>query len=72
MRAGFLPPISVMHGFGYSRLKRWISSMPTVLLPVKSMPSTEGWLARACPVISPLPKTRCRAPSGTPASMRMR
>ena len=40
--AGFLPPISVMQGFGHSRLNRPSSAIPTVFDPVKRSPSTPG------------------------------
>ncbi len=68
--AGFLPPISVMHGFGHSRLKRRRIDIPTVFEPVKSRPSTPGCEASASPASSPLPNTTFRTPSGRPASRK--
>jgi hypothetical protein len=70
--AGFLPPISVMQGFGNSRLKRPWRDIPTVLDPVKSIPSTPGWSASGSPAPCPVPKTTWSAPAGTPASRKMR
>ena len=67
--AGFLPPISTMHGRGHVLLKEWNSCMPTAYDPVKTMPSTPGWSWRACPTVSPGPMTRLTTPCGTPASM---
>ncbi len=55
MIAGFFPPISVMQGFGYSLLKRCMIDIPTDFEPVKSRPSTPGWLAMASPVMAPVP-----------------
>ena len=74
--AGFLPPISVMQGLGYSRAKRRSSDMPTAFEPVKSRPSTSGWSASAAPVGSPGPCTtlqrvrRAPPPRGRPRRAR--
>ncbi len=40
--AGFLPPISTMHGRGQSFENEWNSFIPTSYEPVKTMPSMPG------------------------------
>ena len=66
--AGFLPPISTMHGRGHVRLNVWNSRIPTSYEPVKTMPSMPGWSCSAWPTVSPGPMTMLMTPAGTPAS----
>ena len=66
--AGFLPPISTMHGRGQARLNVRNSRIPTSYEPVKTMPSMPGWSCSAWPTVSPGPITRLMTPAGTPAS----
>ena len=67
--AGFLPPISTMHGRGHAFENEWNSRIPTSYEPVNTMPSMPGWSWSAWPTVSPGPMTRLMTPFGTPASM---
>jgi hypothetical protein len=66
--AGFLPPISTMHGRGHAFENEWKSLIPTSYEPVKTMPSMPGCSWSVWPTDSPGPLTRFTTPSGTPAS----
>ncbi len=68
--AGFLPPISTMHGRGQVVENDLKSRIPTSYEPVKTMPSMPGWVWSASPTVSPGPITRLTAPAGRPASSR--
>ena len=66
--AGFLPPISTMHGRGNVVEKLRNSSNPTSYEPVNTIPSMPGLCCSSSPTVSPGPMTRLNTPSGTPAS----
>ena len=66
--AGFLPPISTMHGRGQRVENVRNSSKPTSYEPVNTMPSMPGFVWSSSPTVSPGPITRLNTPSGTPAS----
>ena len=66
--AGFLPPISTMHGRGQLVENDLNSLNPTSNEPVKTIPSMPWFDWSSSPTVSPGPMTRLTTPAGTPAS----
>ena len=63
--AGFLPPISTMHGRGHAVEKLLKSRIPTSYEPVNTMPSMPGFDWSSSPTVSPGPMTKLTTPAGS-------
>ena len=67
MMVGPLPPSSSSIGLPAAR---WATTWPVRLEPVRPMATMPGWPATSSPTSAGSPRTRLRAPSGTPASRK--